>query len=82
MLPPPMRTIIPSGDSDWSEITRIYLGHQASNLGLLAGVKRRLQNRHDVPGVEVHVDFGVIEVSHPGGIAGLESGWEMIGEHA
>lgn len=37
-----------------------------------------LWRRHGVPGVKISVQNGVVIVSHPGGIVGLESGWERI----
>lgn len=79
MIRRPMHHFANPGDSDWAEITRIYLGPiGARQPGLMAGMERRLKERHNVPGVHIAVSEGVIEVSHPGGLVGLESGWERL----
>lgn len=79
MIRRPMNHFDNPRDSDWAEITRIYLGPiGARQPGLLAGMERRLKERHNVSGVRITVAEGVIEVSHPGGITGLESGWERL----
>lgn len=40
---------------------------------------RRLWDRHGLPGATIEVRDGVVIVGHPGGIVGLETGWERLG---
>lgn len=45
---------------------------------LAAEIARRLWARHGVPGARAYIHEGQLVVSHPGGIVGLESGWERF----
>lgn len=89
MLRPPMNTQIPPGTfeispvhpQDWDRIARTYLGNHTPDL--VAALSRRLRERHDLPGIIVRVGEGLLEVSVPANLAGLEDGgWELLPEHA
>lgn len=89
MLRPPMNTQIPPGTfeispvypQDWDRIARTFIGGPSNEL--VAALSRRLKERHDLPGVVVRVGEGLLEVSVPANLAGLEDGgWELLPEHA
>lgn len=82
MIVPPMPTFINPSASDWLTIASLtHRGQAATAPGYARVLADRLRNKHDVPGVEVIVEDGVVTVCHPAPLPGMEDGWEMLGEH-
>ena len=80
-IPPGTFEISPVCPQDWDRIARAYLGNHTPDL--VAALSRRLRERHDLPGIIVRVGEGLLEVSVPAGMVGLEDGgWELLPEHA
>lgn len=59
----------------WVTLARIVTKGDRDQAERLASI---LWMRHGVPGADAYIQNGQIVVSHPGGIPGLESGWERI----
>jgi hypothetical protein len=59
----------------WLEICLVAMkGDKESAISLA----RLLWKRHGLPGVKISLVNGEVVISHPGGIVGLESGWDRV----
>lgn len=61
--------------SKWIEICLVALDGDREAAKKMAEL---LWRRHGVPGANIYIKDGEVVVSHPGGIVGLESGWDRI----